>query len=303
MTFELTAALIDELVFAMENQTQEFCVDAANCRVVLKTEDVICDEEKFYSLPLWESADGFSLRENFTNGLHSPLAHADLKRALLSGRGVFRSFKEVLKSYPEVEKKWMFYKNVQMKKRIVEWYNALCETWGLDGIQTEENETQELVESDFVFSVYDPAKDLIVIREGKNILSDEIKNQFDGELGKAVACMSMKQSMLFNEESAGGYVCRSQDEDFAGCILYSACPLNTETSVALTDFFVCEKYRGLGIGKELLLKCCACLRQSGVRWILVSNILLPKSLKHLLEQSGFEKLGSGFVADIEKVFL
>lgn len=297
MTFELTESLTDSLLFAMENQVQEFCIDASRGALVEKTDSVVCDENTFYSLPRWESSDGYTLREEFANNLHSPLARADLKRVLTGGRGVFKNFKNVLKSYPEVERQWNFYKSAALKKRINHWYNELCESWGLECMPLEEEETQELVESDFIFSAYNFEKDAQEIWEGKNHLSDEIKSQFCGELGDAVDSIYKAQTSDVNE-ALSGYICRSQEYDFAGCILYSACPLTAENSVAVCEFFVEQKYRGLGIGKELILKCITDLKEKAVRWILVSNILLPKSLELLLEQTGFKKLGSGYAADL-----
>ena len=296
MTFELTDSLTDEIVFAMENQTQEFCVDAVQKKVLPLDEAGALDEENFYALPVWDSADGFSLREDFVNKLHSPFARADLKRVLAGGRGVFRNFKKVLKEYPEVEKQWSFFKNKAMKLCIIKWYNSLRESWGLEKQELLEEETQELVESDFVFSLYDPLKDDGDIRVGKDFLSDGIKEQYGGSLGEAVDYLFRRQTDFFKEKA--GLVCRSQDGDFAGCILYSACPYDVEKTAALAEFFIVEQYRGLGIGKELLLKCAGGLKKEGFRWILVSNILLPEGLEYLLEQSGFKRCGSGYAADL-----
>ena len=296
MIFKLSDSLMDEILFAMENQTQEFCVDAEKNSVRPVEEAGVIDEENFYELPSWNSSDGFSLREDFVNKLHSPFARADLKRVLAGGRGVFRNFKKVLKEYPEVEKQWIFFKNKAMSLCITKWYNSLCESWGLEKQELQEDETQELVESDFVFSPYDPQKDDRDISLGKDYLSDGIKEQYGGSLGEAVDYLFRRQTEFPGEIS--GFVCRSQDDDFAGCILYSECPFNIEKSAALTDYFIIEKYSGLGIGRELLLKCAGCLKKGGFRWIIVSNILLPEGLKFLLEQSGFKKIGSGFAADL-----
>ena len=72
MVFELTDELVNSIISALENQDKKFMVDAASNSLVEKTEDIICDEENYYELPLWNSADGFSLMGQFANNLHSP---------------------------------------------------------------------------------------------------------------------------------------------------------------------------------------------------------------------------------------
>ena len=114
MTFELTDELADSIISALENQEKRFVVDSKSGLLAEKTQDFVCDEENFYELPSWDSKDGFDLMEGFVNELHSPMARNDLLNVLRSGRGVFRGFKDVLKSYPEVEKRWHFFKNRQL---------------------------------------------------------------------------------------------------------------------------------------------------------------------------------------------
>ena len=124
MTFELTDELVDSIISALENQDQQFAVDASSGRLV-EIKDIECDEDSFYMIPTWSSADGFNLMEQFVNSLHSPMARNDLLTVLRSGRGVFRGFKDVLKSYPEVEKKWHYFKNKQLINYVNQWYNSL----------------------------------------------------------------------------------------------------------------------------------------------------------------------------------
>ena len=113
MTFDLTDSLSDDILFAMEDQQNSRAVDATKGCVV-SSDSVEIDEVNYYALPEWSSGDGFSVLQEFTNNLHSPLAREELKRVLSGGRGVFRRFKDVIKSYPEVEHKWHVYKNAKM---------------------------------------------------------------------------------------------------------------------------------------------------------------------------------------------
>ena len=118
MSFELTDKLTNQIIEALENQEQEFVVDAENSTLVCK-ESVSSDNANYYSLPQWNSTEGFNLRQEFVSNLHAPLVREELQKILHSGRGVFKNFKLTLKQYPEVEKLYEAIK-VLPKSKIVE---------------------------------------------------------------------------------------------------------------------------------------------------------------------------------------
>ena len=64
MIFQLTADLEDKILHALEDQGQEFLVESESSSLVPAC-SVVADEDNYYSLPRWDSSDGFSLRENF----------------------------------------------------------------------------------------------------------------------------------------------------------------------------------------------------------------------------------------------
>jgi GNAT superfamily N-acetyltransferase len=313
MTFELGDSLLEEIIYSMEDQDTEMIVDAEEACVLPVDGDVgpswddvgDDDSERYYDLPEWTSSDGFELLRDFTNSLHSPLAREDLKRALNGGRGVFRRFKDVIRSYPEVERKFFVFKENRMKARVVEWYNGLRESWGMEKLEFSESdaleETEELVLNDFVFREYDPAKDGGDISRGSDFVAEEYARQFSQELGEAVAEMWRGLSGAWGREEKFGSVCRSHDDEFTGCLLFSFCPPTARTTVALTDFFVLQDYRGLGIGEELLSKSLPMLKGRGIQWVLISNTIVPEPMERLLERFGFDRLGSGYLADLTKV--
>ena len=177
MVFELTDELVDSIISALENQEQQFAVDASSGRLV-EIKDIECDEDSFYMIPTWSSADGFNLMEQFVNSLHSPMARNDLLTVLRSGRGVFRGFKDVLKSYPEVEKKWHYFKNKQLINYVNQWYNSLRETWGLEKLDCEIEETEDLLRDDFTFLPYDYSCDSEEIFEGLDLVAKEYSAEY-----------------------------------------------------------------------------------------------------------------------------
>jgi len=156
MKFELDNILIDEIVFFMENQDGDFLFDLQELHVVdIHNNDYIdepdySDEQRFITLPSWDSNDGFRLMEKFTSGLKNPVVRQELSAALDRNKGVFRAFRDILRQYPETEKQWFNYKEQEMKNEVVNWYNALREEWGLQPIGFEPEDNSSLVLEDFV---------------------------------------------------------------------------------------------------------------------------------------------------------
>ncbi len=300
MTFDLTGALADAIADALENQERRFVVDAEK-GALADAVSVKPDEVRYYALPEWDSAAGFKLREAFVAHLHAPLVRAELQDVLHSGRGVFRNFKSVLKRFPEAEKKWHRFKNKKLHEYIGGWYNGLREIWGLEKLDHIVEEYDDLLRNDFTFQAYDSARDAdrilhsVCVRGFYSALPDdtdcdEIENAA-GELWRHLFAFgeSVRQT---------GFICRTPDGDFAGCITAADVSSRTETTAVLTSFFVPESYRGLGIGSELFSLCLADLQKRGKRYVVTANTIIPDSLVALFERNGFQKTGSGFAAKI-----
>jgi GNAT superfamily N-acetyltransferase len=155
MRFELTEALIEDILFSMEDQEGDFLVDTQEGMLVEAGEMSCGISEKagdrYLAIPDWDSSDGFRLMERFAAGLRNPMVREELSGALNRGKGVFRAFKDILGLHPEAEKLWFAFKEREMKREILRWYNALREEWGLERIGLEPEETGDLVLEDFRF--------------------------------------------------------------------------------------------------------------------------------------------------------
>lgn len=298
MIFELTGELTDAIISALENQEKRFIVDAGSNSLVEKTDTSVCDEEKYYELPKWDSADGFSLMEAFTNNLHSPIARNDLQTVLRSGKGVFRGFKDVLKSYPEVEKKWHYFKNKQLVSYVNQWYNSLRETWGLEKLDCEIEETEDLLSDDFVFSPYDFTCDGNEVLECIDSVAHDYCASLPGEIQNALSDLWKARAGDGLGKNACGFVCRSFSKEFVGSAIFAPCLDNAPNTVLLTSFFVQEKYRGLGIGRKLFEQSVAELKKRRFKWVLIANTIIPETMTSLLLCSGFTQIGSGYIADL-----
>ena len=156
MRFELDKLLIDEILFFMENQDGDFLLDTQENQVIdinnyeFDEKPDFDDDDRFISLPEWGSQDGYRLMEHFAAGLRNPIARHELSLALNNNKGVFRAFKNVIVQYPEIEKMWFKFKENEMKNEVIAWYNSLRETWGLEPVGSEPEDTSSLVLEDFI---------------------------------------------------------------------------------------------------------------------------------------------------------
>lgn len=291
MTFELTEKLTDSIISAMDNQEKIFVVNAAAGQLV---EEMQADEENFYSLPEWGSAEGFAMREEFVAALHSPIVHDELMAVLHSGRGVFKNFRIILKSYPEIDKRWHIFKNRYMSARINDWYNSLREVWGLEKLDYFTESDDALIHDDFSFEEYESKayKNEVLSNITAGIYDDE---NLPSEVLKVISEMWRNQFEQAEAAAQTGYICRSLSDDFAGCITASSLTENQEKIMFITSLFVPEQFRGLGIGTELISMCISKLQSMGKKFIIMPNFIAPEIIQPLLNRTGFEKISSGYL--------
>ena len=298
MIFDLTDSLCADILFAMENQQKNFALDAHNSKIIQCDLESI-DEENIYSLPQWTSADGYGLLESFITKFKGVKAYGELKQILLEGRGVFRNFKTTLKKYPEVDKRFHFFKNKEMKAVVYEWYNALRESWGLESLDQDFYEYDDLVLEDFTFRAFDASLDCENVCDTAGAFFEELKGRFPDGLGEAVS-RQFKAQLDMNSLALGrkqGLICRTLTDEFAGCLLYSKLSSN-ESAAVLDALLVEQNYRGLGIARELLSRSISTLTRDGIQIFIINNSFVPKLLKSTLIQLGFEEKDFAFAAEL-----
>lgn len=296
MVFRLTEALIDEIIQALENQEHTFAVDALSA-TLQEVDSAGSDDDRFYVLPEWNSEQGFELRQNFVNSLHSDVVRRALRDILHSGRGVFRNFKNELKQYPEIEKLWHRYKQSRMRDFVGEWYNGLREIWGLEKLELAPEDYENLLQEDFAFQKYcsENKSDIIFYFSDA---ADDFDSGCHQAVQETVIELWKRQFSEAVPELQTGFICRTLSKEFAGCITAAPILKRTENVVVITSFFVRQKFRGLGIGTELLERCLSELKILGREWILLANTVIPDSMESLLIRSGFQKSGFGYAAKI-----
>ncbi|MDR0455470.1 MAG: GNAT family N-acetyltransferase [Treponema sp.] len=244
MQFELNQTLIDEIIFYMEDQSGEFVLDAQE-GIVINMDDGEADsnDSRYVPLPDWGPSEGFRLMEHFTAGLHNALVREELSAALDRGRGVFRAFKDTLTRYPEAEKLWFGYKDREMKREVISWYNSLREVWGLELIGEEPEDIAGLALEDFRFR-QGMTQDSAVAQELHLAClgADDAEKAVNAAVFAGMAEWVFPGDICCVAETAGG--------EFAGYI--SA--VRSDTALRICAVEVQAEYRGLGLGKALLAR-------------------------------------------------
>jgi len=247
MHFELDNALTDQIVFYMENQHGKFMLDSKEAAVIdllnhdYNEEPDFSDTERFIPLPDWCSNDGYRLMETFTSKLKNPIIRYELSSALNKSRKVFRSFRNVLDQYPEQLKMWFKFKKQRMTDKVIAWYNALREQWGLDPLGIEPEDNSSLILEDFVLREGN-ASDLEDAQALHNICVEQKKDNVAYAVYLDMNPFAFPGDFSFVAESASG--------EFSGFI----CAVKHDSYLQIRNLEVKPEYRALGLGKTLLSK-------------------------------------------------
>ncbi len=306
MNFALTNEIRNQIVFSMEDQENSYVFDAVSEKPVLVTDGIVADDDRYYSLPVWDSLQGFQLMERFVTSLRNPMAREALRTVLASGRGVFRNFKLVLKEYPKVEKLWFSFKDHEMQDIISRWYVSLCEKWGLESLGEEPEECDDLLHDDFVFRQVSDESDAEQVFMSTDAIARELQHMHDSDAGRVLSALWQELCVSCNESSDFTLIGETVEGDYAGCITVATLPdsiLGSESgdqthTVILTALYVVPRYRGLGVGRELIEQCRINLQRRGVKWIVAGATPLPPAGRAMLESCGFTSLGTGLIASL-----
>jgi ribosomal protein S18 acetylase RimI-like enzyme len=282
MQFELTEALINDILFSMEDQNGEFYMDTQE-GIVISFADSMADSradsrvdskagDRFISLPKWDSAEGYRLMERFTAGFKNPVVREKLTAALDQGKGVFRAFKNALGSHPEVEQLWFVFKEREMKRGIIRWYNALREEWGLERIGIEPEETDDLVLEDFRFREGRSGDEAPMERLHRQCLEEgggADRREWGGS--PSVSC----SRTIIAETGAG---------DFAGYIA----ALPEGDALCINRLEVRPEFRGLGIGEALLARLLEGIDRTGIAAVFLDLPAGTEGFSRVLFRTGFK---------------
>ncbi len=311
MQFELTPEVVDQIIFAMENQESGFSFDTATSVVTQDPALAEKDPERYLAIPDWGSADGFHLMEKFVASLRNPIAREKLRSALGSGKGVFRSFKNALKEQGEIEKLWFSFKDRELKLRVVEWYNDQCETWGWERIppEPEEDETGELVLGDFEFGL-ETGDRLALVRTYDREAFFEIHSGLPQAMVEEryrrsrsgmdpAAESSVVLSALTPEGELAGFVW-SVEESYRGVASPETHPSGPLRFLRAIQLYVLSEYRGLGIAKALVAHLCGIAAERGEWRLSIDLEGGGEVMQNYLEEMGFAVVSRTLALDVER---
>ena len=318
MTFILSPEMIGDIIFSMENQNEILLFDALEGICIDEDAidddyEAVIDDQRYYDLPDWTSAQGFRVMEQFTARVHNPLLREALLNVLGQRKGVFRRYKEALKTAPVVEREWYRFKDQQMKAAVYEWYNDLRKLWGLEKISFEEETETQLLPEDFTFQIqkHDALDAELLrdfIRKTDSPVNDDNAFISFGEKAALAASRLFGQTLFFDADvfAAAGreygtlqdnaaYITAYNEDGLCGLCAVAAFPFNECFCVPFLR--VLPEYRGLGLGKELLQRACAYAKPfSDV--LLFADFCTPPHVIALLERESFERMGLLYVKDL-----
>ncbi|MDR1288431.1 MAG: GNAT family N-acetyltransferase [Treponema sp.] len=287
MQFELTEALIDDILFSMEDQEGEYFIDTE--KSVIKNTDefdnaIRPEEDRCLPIPDWDSSDGFRLMERFAAQLRNPIVRGELSAALNRGKGVFRAFKDILGRHPEAERHWFAYKEREMKKEILKWYNALREEWGLERIGGEPEETGDLILEDFRFRL-SAEKDRAAAVKLHELCRDEAADMAEPPAGNG----DFPGDLALAAETVGG--------EFAGYVW----GIRRGTSLHIAALEVKPEYRGLGIGETLISRFLEHIDRSGTGVISIELPSGAEGFSRVLHRNGFRAVSARYCLNTENM--
>ncbi len=279
--------LIDQIIFAMENQEQSFLFDMEKLEVIPESvfgmEGEEPDEALYVRIPRWTSADGYHLMEKFVSGINNPLYRQDLGQALSGGRGAFRRFKDALKSHGPLEKLWYSFKEREMRQTVREWLQSNEEAKNLAALGPEPDETEELVLIDFPVSVesYDGPLDEALIetcfREAFPPEQQRLRELFGEEC--MISLESGEELIRISVHTPGG--------DFAAVAMLVRFDSGAGPVLKLPLLYVDIQYRGLGLAKLLIERSTEEAKQREITDLIVEVSGTGAVLLPFLEEAGF----------------
>ena len=303
MEFTLTSELVEQIIFAMEDQQNTYYVRPDSGELLREEEiaEEIEGEDPFIPIPEWRPVDGFLMMEKFVARLRNPLLRDQLKDALASGRGVFRKFKDILKTSPEVERLWFSHKERELRKVVWQWYNDNRELSGLERLEEEpqqDESLEDLLAADFAILAVQP-RHLEALRE---LDESSFAATFpEAEAGRIADLYRDSRKSLPRPEGEGSlvFVAETAQQDFAGFVwaVEQTDPLIPGRILRVHQLAVVQRYQGVGLGALLLRRMIAEARDRGYHRLRGRLSAAGLQLAGFFEELGFRTIARDMEID------
>lgn len=283
--FNLDKSKINEILYHMENQNQESCVEVSTGQIFDITEKDI-NRSDYYPLAKWSPVEGFRVMNDFVFQLKNPILKDELTRVLNSGHGVFRKFKNVLKNYPEVEKVWFSFKKGEMKDHIINWYNQVREYAGLDQLLEDSLDDDEDILG-FDFTIVAPqAEDFDFLLNSDKEGVKELYSAYPEDVVNDIYLQKRGdvEREVINDDYI--YIAKTPSGESVGVAWATGYTLGRSFDVMeILQLYVIPEFRGLGIGKLLLNTLLKRYKDGQFKELVVSCQNKNSWLIHFLEAS------------------
>jgi GNAT superfamily N-acetyltransferase len=315
MEFTLNSELVEQIIFAMEDQQNAYYVhrDTGELLREEEIEEEIEEEERpggetaaeeedpFVPIPEWRPVDGFLMMEKFVARLRNPLLRDQLKDALASGRGVFRKFKDILKTSPEVERLWFSFKERELRRVVWQWYNDNRELSGLERLEEEpqpEESLEDLLAADFAI-VPLQTRHLDALQELDERSFAATFPQAEAERVAVLFRESRKTLPRPEDEGSMVFVAETADQDFAGFVwaVDQTDPLIPGRILRVHQLAVVQRYQGVGLGAMLLRRIIAEARDRGYHRLRGRLSAAGLQLLGFFEKLGFQTIARDMEID------
>ena len=251
----LNQEIIDQMIFAVENQNSTPFFDTEE-GVLLYLEnnpdtDFEGNPDRYWPLPEWKPANGFQLMKQFVGQLNNPVYQKKLADALQSGKGVFRKFKDIIKESREMEKKWLLFKEKEMEKVILEWFELFSSSKIYDTSEDIPEETSDLILSDFTIEIGNEERWELFRQWDSDAWNEIFQDKTRDE--KEFYINRIRPNGEMNQEKGSVVVAALEPE--GGPVGFIWCRLfhfgNNRSTAWIQQLYVLPEFRGIGIGKLL----------------------------------------------------
>jgi len=304
MEFTLNSELVEQIIFAMEDQQNAYYVHLDTGELLREDEteeDEAEGEGPFVPIPEWRPVDGFLMMEKFVTRLRNPLLRDQLKDALASGRGVFRKFKDILKTSQEFERLWFSFKERELRKVVWQWYNDNRELSGLERLEEEpqqEEGLEDLLAADFAIMPVEP-RHLDALRE---LDEKSFAARFpEAETGRVADLFRKSRKSLPKPEDEGSmvFVAETAEQDFAGFVwaVEQTDSLVPGRILQVQQLAVVQRYQGVGLGSMLLRRLIVEARDRGYHRLRSELSGTGLQLAGFFEELGFQMIAQDMEID------
>lgn len=296
--FQLTDAILERIVFAMEDQTNKWLIDLRTGDIVDQSEvrekDLEAVPERYAELPFWSSRQGFAILEAFAATVTSPPElKLALNAALRRGKGVFKAFRQALSGNETLYRRFQEFKLNAMRHTIEKWMQAIQEDEILTTIKEEPEDLADIVASELQLQTVALRKAPFDVELFMHNNATETYSSYPPALSKWALLEIQEKLSARNQEPWIAYA--SVDGTYPLVLgIYSLKLLKDTACCTVWGIFTAKEFTTMGIEWPLLDRISSAASAAGASLIILDGLFFPSSLNEEASSHGFIKTGSSF---------